>query len=765
MSADRADLANGIRPAQDPPGSVTGPVAPTAEASGTHQPLTRSSLASGLLHQWQQRNLAASLPLALRQLEDAGNLDNVRLAIQADQKNADAEGEATSTADGYGAPGGHRPVGVGPVDPLPGTGYRGPVFMDSDIYKTLEAVGWELAHGQRSELTSFAAEVAALLEQAQRPDGYLNSYFQVSGEPRYTRLAWSHEMYCAGHLIQAAVALHRGAGDERLLAVAVRLADHLVREFAGTERGLDGHPVIETALAELYRETGTEAYLDLARQFVDQRGHGLAGNSGMGRRYLQDHLPVRATDTEVGHVVRALYLEAGVTDVAAETGDRELLESSLRRWDDMVAAKTYLTGGNGSRHADEGFGDRFELPPDRAYNETCAAIASFQWCWRLLLATGDAKYADHMERVLYNGFGSAIATEGQRFFYVNPLQRREDHFEKDDPGRRRVWFNCACCPPNIMRLIASLEHYLATESGDTLYVHQYTGSRLSGAGLEVEVTTDYPWSGAVYLRVLAAPPEARGLALRVPAWSGSTRVSAGNDPERAGISPGYHVLHRPWQKGDMVTLHLDMTPRWTYPDRRVDAIRGCVAIERGPLVYCFEQADHLDGARLDDLVGTQGRGCLRVGPERAHLGPQDQVVAHAGGRGRPDTLVVLGPRRLVVEVHRAVVAAGLERVHHPERAAHVARAEPQVLVVPRPVLPVQVDVEQLAVPQRLGDAMRVVQPGHLLVADLGVHPHHVAVLERVDERQRVPHGGQQDVAARLVRLRLDREPDVVALVT
>ena len=198
----------------------------------------------------------------------------MRLAIQAARKDADAEGEATSTADGYGAPGGHRPVGVGPVDPLPGTGYRGPVFMDSDIYKTLEAVGWELAHGNRPELSSFAAEVIALLEQAQRPDGYLNSYFQVSGEPRYTRLAWSHEMYCAGHLIQAAVALHRGAGDGRLLAVAVRLADHLVREFAGTERGLDGHPVIETALAELYRETGTEAYLDLARQFVDQRGRG-----------------------------------------------------------------------------------------------------------------------------------------------------------------------------------------------------------------------------------------------------------------------------------------------------------------------------------------------------------------------------------------------------------------------------------------------------------------------------------------------------------
>ncbi len=308
----------------------------------------------------------------------------------------------------------------------------------------------------------------------------------------------------------------------------------------------------------------------------------------------------------------------------------------------MVTAKTYLTGGNGSRHATEGFGDRFELPPDRAYNETCAAIASFQWSWRLLLATGDAKYADHMERVLYNGFGAAIATEGRRFFYVNPLQRREDHVEKDDPGRRRVWFNCACCPPNIMRLTASLEHYLATESGGTLYIHQYTGSRLSGADLDLEVTTDYPWSGAVYLRVLAAPRAGRGLALRVPAWSASTRISVNNDPERAVVSPGYHILRRIWQPGDMITVHLDVTPRWTYPDRRVDAVRGCVAIERGPLVYCFEQADQLDGARLDDLAIQPG-GVLGERPVTlAGVGQTIEVTARGvrlppapSGQGAP----------------------------------------------------------------------------------------------------------------------------------
>ncbi len=594
---------------------IAGPADPTGAARSAQRPLTAPGvrLTAGLLHDWQRRNATASMPLALRQLDVAGNLDNLRLAIRA--KTADPPvppaqevPSDVATADGAPAAGdGRRPrrMGLGPVDPLPGLAYHGPVFMDSDIYKTLEAIGWELTHGDRPDFTEFATSAIDLLEQTQQPDGYLNSYVQASGEPRYARLAWSHEMYCAGHLIQAAIAHHRGTGDSRLLDIATRLADHLVREFAAKDKGLDGHPIIETALVELYRETESQSYLSLARQFVEQRGHGLAGDSGLGRRYLQDHLPVREADTEVGHVVRALYLEAGVTDVATETNDDELLESSTRRWDDMVATKTYLTGGNGSRHVDEGFGDRFELPPDRAYNETCAAIASFHWSWRLLLATGDAKYADHMERVLYNCFAGAIASEGDRFFYVNPLQRRVDHFEKDDPGRRRVWFSCACCPPNIMRLLASLEHYLATAESDTLYVHQYTGAELAGADLDVEMITDYPWSGQVTLRILDAPPSARGLALRIPAWSASSSIKINQFAERAVVpQAGYVLLHQEWRPGDEITLHLDMTPRWIYPDRRVDAMRGCAAIERGPLVYCFEQADQL--VRLDELAVRPG---------------------------------------------------------------------------------------------------------------------------------------------------------------
>jgi hypothetical protein len=575
---------------------------PSGTATVAHQPLGgRVRLSAGLLRDWQERNVAASLPLALRQLETAGNLANVRLAIAGARE-----------------------------------GYRGPVFMDSDIYKVLEAIGWELGRSPDAGLASFLAETTALLEKAQQPDGYLNSYIQVSGRPRYSFLMSSHELYCAGHLIQAGIACQRGAGDPGLLAVARRFADHLVGHFLGQLEGIDGHPIVESALAELYRETGHAPYLQLASQFIEQRGHGLIGDSGFGLRYLQDHEPVRDTVTPVGHVVRALYLDAGVADVAAETGDASLLASSLTRWADMVAAKTYLTGGNGSRHEGESFGDRFELPPDRAYNETCAAIASFQWAWRLLLATGDARYADLMERVLYNGFASATDTDGARFFYVNPLQRRADHFEKDDPGRRREWFSCACCPPNIMRTMASLQHYLATVSGDTLHIHQFTGATLSaslaGGELAVQMATDYPWSGGVELRVTGAPPRPCGLAVRVPAWSTAPEIRCNEDHAEVQEESGYLVLRREWRPGDVIRFELDLTPRLTYPDRRVDAVRGTAAIERGPLVYCLEQADQPDGTDLLDLALVPGE----LGETRASVeGVGGTVLVRASAVHRP----------------------------------------------------------------------------------------------------------------------------------
>jgi hypothetical protein len=555
-----------------------GPVRPTARAISAHRPLGGHGpeLSGGLLRDWQARSRDVSLPMALRHLRTAGNMENLRLA-----------------ASGNG--------GV----------YRGPVFMDSDLYKTLEAIGWEQARGATASLAEFTEEAASLLEKAQQPDGYLNSYVQVAGQQRYTQLARSHELYCAGHLLQAAVAHARTGGPARLVDTARRFADHLADTFLGTQEGLDGHPIIETALVELYRETGAEQYLRLARQFVEERGHGLIGDSGFGRRYLQDFLPVRESAGEAGHAVRALYLESGVVDVAVESGDAALLAGSAARWDDMVATKTSLTGGIGSRHSGEAFGDAYELPPDRAYNETCAAIASFHWSWRLLLATGDSKYADLMERVLYNGFGAAISADGTRFFYVNPLQRRDDHFENDDPGRRREWFSCACCPPNIMRLLASLQHYLATTAGDVLYLHQLAEASvdadLGRGAFGVEITGDYPWSGAVELRVRRAPGPDCGLAVRVPRWSGGVSAALNGEPVAARADQhGYLLVRRCWQPGDVLAVTFDVRPRLTYPSRRIDALRGTAAVERGPLVYCFEQADQPAGVSVEDVTLRPG---------------------------------------------------------------------------------------------------------------------------------------------------------------
>jgi uncharacterized protein len=645
-----------------------GPVRPSASAATAHRPLGAGgvALSGGLLGDWQRRNRDVSLPQALRQMEAAGNLDNLRLAA----------------------------AGAG------GT-YRGPAFMDSDLYKTLEAISWELGNEPSDALAAFAAQATALLAKAQLPDGYLNSYVQVSGRPRYERLASSHELYCAGHLIQAAVAARRTFDGGALLRVATAFADHLVRTFLGGTGGLDGHPIIETALVELYRETGTDAYLQLARQFVDQRGHGLIGDSGFGSRYLSDSVPVRESTAVMGHAVRALYLEAGVADVAMETGDQPLLAGSIGRWDDMVATKTALTGGNGSRHAGESFGDGFELPPDRAYNETCAAIASFQWAWRLLLATGEARYADLMERILYNGFGASMSADGQRFFYVNPLQRRADHFEEDDPGRRRAWFSCACCPPNIMRLVASLPYYLATTRADVLYLHLLAPARVSlplaGGTLRLEVVTDYPWTGDTELRVRECPAAECGLAVRVPGWSGAVTVALNGETLAARPDDrGYLVVRRRWQPGDVLTCALAMEPRLTYPDGRIDAVRGAVAVERGPLVYCFEQADQGDGRDPADLV--LGSGQLRE---------------------RPDVLPGVGPT-VLIETGGAE-RAGLPRPARPGRAGLPYHAQPDA----GPAAPVTaVALPYFQWDNRDGRAMRVWLPdGPPLPQDNQHHPH------------------------------------------
>ncbi|MEW9531780.1 glycoside hydrolase family 127 protein [Microbispora sp. NPDC049125] len=570
------------------PHSVSyGPTVPTPQAISVLRPLPTHAVrlgTGGLLGDWQDRNAAATLPHCVGRLHAYGNLDNLRRV----------------TGD-FGGP------------------FAGYWFADTDVYKTLEAALWELARSGGS--SEFVTGTAELLEKAQDPDGYLNSYFQVDHRDRqWAELPSSHEMYSAGHLVQAAVAAARGDAHapaaQQILAVARRFADLLVRRFGpdGVD-ALDGHPEVETALVELYRVTGHRPYLDLAARFVELRGHGLLGPDSRFRQrhYYQDHQPVRDADEATGHVVRQVYLAAGAVDVAVETGDTALLRATERLWESAISAKTYLTGGQGSRHRDEAFGDPYELPPDRSYAETCAAIGGFHWAWRLLLATGRSRYADEMERLLYNGIAVSTAIHGTAFFYSNPLQLRTGHngSGEDAPAQRLPWYSCACCPPNLARLMASLHTYTATGGSDGLQVHLYASGTVTAGGHTVDVTTAYPWDETVAITVTETTQAPWTLTLRVPAWCTDARLTLNGAP--AGVtSPhqGYLDLTRTWQPGDQVQLVLTMPPRLVTAHHRVDAVRGSVALMRGPLVYCLEQADlprSLSGNVLEDLELDPGR--------------------------------------------------------------------------------------------------------------------------------------------------------------
>jgi DUF1680 family protein len=533
------------------------------------------TLTRGFWHHKQEINRRVSLRHGYRMLNQSGNFDNLRLAA------GSGEGE-----------------------------YRTPVFMDSDVYKWLEAVSYDLANVRDPELERMADETIALLAAAQQEDGYLNSYYQViKPDERWTDLDHDHELYCAGHLFEAAVAHHRATNKSALLDVARRFADHIDAEFGpGKHQGAPGHPEIELALVELYRETGERRYLDLAAFFVDQRGSGTMKGYRLGPGYQQDHVPVREAAEVTGHAVRQLYLTAGVSDIYMETGEQALLDAMARLWRDTTGTKMHITAGFGARFVGESFGQSYELPSDRCYCETCAAIAGMMWNWRMLLATGEARYADLLERSLYNGFLSSVSLDGQRYFYVNPLQSRgANSLLSRGVVERPEWFGCACCPPNVMRQIAMIGHYAATVDESGLQMHQYLSARIEaelGAGRRVVLCTetDYPWDGKVKVTVEETDGKAWKLALRVPGWceGASVRVN-GQAIEVAAAGGAYAVVERAWQAGDVVELDLPMRPRLTEPNPRVDAIRGSLAIERGPLVYCLEGVDQEPGLDLLDV--------------------------------------------------------------------------------------------------------------------------------------------------------------------
>jgi DUF1680 family protein len=552
--------------------ATAGPVE-TAQSSGAvlkTLDIRAVTFDGGLWARRQAVNREAALPHGLRMLETAGNLDNLRIAA----------GRKTGR-------------------------FRGRVFMDSDVYKWLEAAAFEIARAPSDQLRASSETLIELVAAAQGDDGYLNSYYTVA-EPgrRWTDLAHGHELYCAGHLIQAAVAYRRATGDDRLLAIARRFVDCIHAVFGpGRRATTDGHAEIEMALVELYRETGERRHLDLAAFFLDQRGRGRIGQN----RYdspaaFQDRVPVREATTVEGHAVRALYLTTGAADLYLETGETLLLETLTRQWQDMVESKLYVTGGVGARHLAESFGLPYELPSDLAYGETCGGIASVMWSWRMLLATGDARYADLIERTLYNAVLAGVSLTGEQYFYVNPLASNGEAEHLHRGGcRRKAWHFVACCPPNVMRLLASLGHYVATGDASGLQIHQYAAAHLVAPSVALRMETAYPWDGRVRLTLEETSAGPWTLALRVPGWcTGASARINGRETAGSAAPSRYLRLERAWARGDVVEVDLPMQARCVVAHPWIESTRGCVAIERGPLVYCLEQADH-PGTRIADL--------------------------------------------------------------------------------------------------------------------------------------------------------------------
>lgn len=483
--------------------------------------------------------------------------------------------------------------------------FNGRYYSDSDVYKWVEASSWSLAGAPSAQLSDMLHSVIELIAAAQDDNGYLNTYFSVDrASQRWTDLAVRHEMYCIGHLVQAAVAHTRATGSQALLDVALSACNHIFDRFTpGKVPGTCGHPGLEMALVELYRLTGQKRWLTLATWQLDSRGRGVLDGS----EYLLDHAPVRDQHAVTGHAVRALYLYAAIADVVLETGDEQLRRTLDRLWADLSRHKTSVTGGVGARWDGESFGDAYELP-DRAYNETCAAIAHIYLAWRLLLLTGDAQYRDAIEAALYNGVLAGLSLDGTRFFYQNPLADTGRH-------RRSEWFDCACCPPNIARLLASLPGYLYTTSDEGIWVQLYIGNRSNlhladGMTVRVDLTTELPWHGTARVTVTPDQPTEFTLYLPVPAWAdGQVTIRIGGElldravvTDAAGVTAagsGYVAVRRTWQAGDTIDVTFPDTVRPVESHPRVVGTHHRIALTRGPIVYCLEQADQADAVVTD----------------------------------------------------------------------------------------------------------------------------------------------------------------------
>lgn len=564
---------------------ATGPVDNSHSSNRSYQVLFNGavSFTKGFWAGRQSQNHNVSLQHGYAMLNKAGNLHNLKLAA----------GWETGT-------------------------YRGMNFADENVYKWLEALGWELGRAPDEELQALADEVISLLAAAQQPDGYLNSYYQVV-EPgaKWTDLDFGHELYCAGHLIQAAIAFKRSVGDERLLEIVLRLVAHIETVFGpGKKEEACGHPEIEMALVELFRLTGEERYLDVAQFFVDQRGkkkmRGLGAN---GPEYHQDHVTIREAEGVAGHAVRQMYLANAIADLYMESGEPALLETSQRLWEDMTRGKLYITGGVGARYDGESFGETYELPADQCYCETCASIGNFFWNWRMCLITGESRYADLMERLMYNGILSSPGLNGSSFFYANPLMVRNGRYvrlsanpdEVHNSSARPEWHSVSCCPPNVMRLLASLPNYFATRDQGGIQIHHFSNTTITDGYTRLEMETNYPWEGYVKITITESSDEPWTLSVRLPNWCQSFDLKLNGQNVNSSLQKGYRTIERTWKTDDVVELDLDMNAFLVEADPRVDSVRGCIAIQRGPIVYCLEEQDQEPDVNLLDVKIDPGQ--------------------------------------------------------------------------------------------------------------------------------------------------------------
>lgn len=473
--------------------------------------------------------------------------------------------------------------------------HSGIFFDDSDVYKAVEGMAYSLINHPDAALEAKTDEWIDKFAAAQQPDGYINTFYTLTGlDKRWSNMD-KHEMYCAGHMIEAAIAYYQATGKRKMLDVCIRMVDHMMNTFGPGKRDwVPGHEEIELALVKLYQVTNEEKYLDFAHWLLEERGHGHGSMGTEGTwhpEYYQDVIPVRDLQKISGHAVRCMYLYCGMADVAALKQDTGYIAALHRLWDDVVLRNMYITGGIGSSAHNEGFTTDYDLPNLEAYCETCASVGMVLWNHRMNQLTGDSKYVDVLEKALYNGALAGISLKGDLFFYVNPLESKGNH-------HRQAWYGCACCPSQISRFLPSIGNYIYGTSDDALWVNLYIGNKadvkLGKKAMKVSMESQVPWEGNVKLTIdeLASTVK-KEIRMRIPEWCEKYTLAVnGETIDQPTLDKGYAVLTRPWKQGDVITLNIEMPAVLKQADPRVKQDVGKRAVQRGPLVYCMEETDN-----------------------------------------------------------------------------------------------------------------------------------------------------------------------------